>query len=157
MTRGDADRAQTTLDYAVGVSLFLLTVALVVAFVPSMFDPFADAQDGSVVADRAATQLSSDVLGDPAAPYALNETCVAEFFGGTPGAPVPAACEFDASRGLHPTLGIDSTVGLNATLERGGSVRYASGPPPSPGTTVVTAQRLVEVGDRSYRLYVRVW
>ena len=33
-------RGQTTLDFAIGVSVFLIVVAFVLAFVPGMVQPF---------------------------------------------------------------------------------------------------------------------
>jgi len=35
-------RAQTTIDFAIGISVFLIVVAFVVAFVPTVFTPFED-------------------------------------------------------------------------------------------------------------------
>ncbi len=152
--RGDR-RAQTTMDYAVGVSLFLLVVAFVFAFVPTMFDPFAGEQGQSMVADRAATQLSSDLLGDPATPYALDGECVEDFFNrsavGDGG--IPSQCGYE-TRDLSAALGVSG--GLNVTVERGGSVVHSAGPP-STGNSVVTAQRFVTVDGREHRLYVRAW
>lgn len=57
------DRAQTVQDFAIGTSIFLLTVAFAFAFVPSIFTPFetevppgADAQ-----ADRVGTSVVQDL------------------------------------------------------------------------------------------------
>ena len=52
-------RARTTVDYAVGAALFVV----VVAFVPTVLDPFVgDGGDGFAAADRTADQLTSDLL-----------------------------------------------------------------------------------------------
>ena len=152
---GTDARAQTTVDYAVGMGLFLVVVAFVFAFVPTMLDPFAGEQGGSLVADRAATQLSSDLLGDPATPYALDQECVADFFKGSAGDSIPSQCGYD-TRSLDDALGVDPTVGLNVTLERGGVTVYSAGSPAT-GNDAVTAQRFVTIDDRAHRLYVRAW
>ena len=149
----DAGRAQTTVDYAVGVSVFLIVVAFVFAFVPTMFDPFAGEQGESLVADRAATQLSSDLLADPATPYALDGECVEDFFEGS--GPVPDQCGYD-TRSLRDALGVDPSGGLNVTLERGGVTVHSAGPSAA-SNSVVTAQRFVTVDGRAHRLYVRAW
>ena len=148
-------RAQTTIDYTVGVTLFLVVTAFVFAFVPTMFDPFAGEEGESLVADRAATQLSSDLLSDPATPYALDADCVRDFFEETGDDGIPTDCGYD-TRSLADAVGADATVSLNATVERDGVVSYAAGPPTS-GGSVVTAQRFVTIDGRAYRLYVRVW
>ena len=151
-------RAQTTIDYAVGVSVFLLVVAFVFAFVPTMFDPFAGGRGESLAADRAAAQLSYDLLGDPATPYALDEECVSDFFnesadeyGG-----IPPQCGYHTRSLRNATLGANSTIGLNVTLERDGATAYSAGRP-ARGNSVVTAQRFVTIDGRAHRLYVRAW
>ena len=148
-------RAQTTIDYTVGITLFLVVTASVFAFVPTILDPFAGEEGESLVADRAATQLSSDLLGDPATPYALDGDCVRDFFEGSDDDAIPPECGYD-TRSLADAVGVTATVSLNATVERAGAVAYAAGPPVS-GESVVTAQRFVTVDGRAYRLYVRAW
>ncbi|WP_049893533.1 DUF7287 family protein [Halogranum rubrum] len=93
------DRGQTTLDYAIGAGVFLVTVAFVVAFIPSMIQPFdQSAQEELVASDRVATQLSKGTLGDPADPYVLSPRCVANFFRETPRTTL--SCRFDQTTDL---------------------------------------------------------
>lgn len=75
-------RGQTTLDFAVGVSIFLVVVAFVVAFVPTMLDPFeGGAQEETAAADRLAGELATDILVEDAeTPYVLDRGCVVAFF-----------------------------------------------------------------------------
>lgn len=75
------NRGQTTLDFAIAASVFLLVVASTLAFVPGMFEPFNEAQEGkTVAADRIATSLSEGLLADPSNPYKLEKGCVIAFF-----------------------------------------------------------------------------
>jgi hypothetical protein len=75
------DRAQTTLDFAVGMSIFLLTVAFVFTFAPNIAEPFSDSgTENTVVADRAASQLVAGTLADPDRPYVLDKACTMAFF-----------------------------------------------------------------------------
>ncbi len=75
------DRAQTTLDFAVGMSIFLLTVAFVFTFAPNIAEPFSDSgTENTVVADRAASQLVAGTLADPDRPYVLDKACTIAFF-----------------------------------------------------------------------------
>lgn len=153
------DRGQTTIDFAVGATLFLLTIAFVFTFVPVMFQPFATSQSDPLVADRTANRLATDVLGDPAEPYVLNETCTTAFFAGT--AP-PTGCPdpTDGSLGDHPNpmLGVPDDTNLNVTLvDPGGTVEGSVGDPRAGASDVITAQRRVLYRGESYELYVRVW
>jgi len=152
-------RGQTTIDFAVGATLFLLAVAFVFTFVPVMFQPFATSQSDPLVADRAANRLATDVLGDPAEPYVLNETCTTAFFAAN--AP-PTGCPdpTDGSLGDHPnpTLGIPDDTRLNVTLvDPSGTVEASVGDSRENARDVITAQRRVLYRGESYELYVRVW
>ena len=101
-------RGQTTLDFAVGMSTFLLVFAFVLTFIPGMIQPFsASDQEATVVADRVADQLSQGLLGDPGTPYVLNGTCTADFFDDA------AECSFSG----------------NNVSERVGLSRYGEGKP----------------------------
>ncbi|SFG05113.1 hypothetical protein SAMN04488063_1267 [Halopelagius inordinatus] len=158
----NADRGQTTLDFAIGVGLFLLVVAFVVAFVPGIFEPFERTDDGTQVADRIATTLATDVLGDPAEPYVLDADCTVEFFDGTDGS---TDCRFDTDAdGPSEVFALDASTGLNVTVsERGGGVvaldgtTLAAGDAVPEGRSVTTARRAVHVNETTYRLFVRVW
>jgi hypothetical protein len=77
----DGDRGQTTLDFAVGISLFLISVAVVVSFAPNLVEPFSDGGTAdTVVANRAASQLVQGTLADPSQPYVLDKACTVAFF-----------------------------------------------------------------------------
>ena len=161
--RGErSERAQTTLDYAIGVGVFMLTLVTVVAFVPALFQPFVGPQEDTRIADRAASQFSTDVFGTPSNPYVLDEECTREFFDadGTVG-----SCRFsvDASS-PKAALNLETNVRLNVTVEDAAGVvtsegvELRAGPVAPTGTQSVTvAQRAVLYGDETYRLYVRVW
>jgi hypothetical protein len=79
MTR--TDRGQTNLDFAVGVSVFLLTAIFVLTFVPGMLEPFEEGtQEEISSADRIATQLVEETLASPDRPYLLDRECTVIFF-----------------------------------------------------------------------------
>ncbi len=74
-------RAQTTLDFAVGMSIFLLTIAFVISFTPNLIQPFSDSgTENTIVANRAASQLVEGSLVDPNEPYVLDKGCTMAFF-----------------------------------------------------------------------------
>jgi hypothetical protein len=79
MTR--TDRGQTTLDFAVGVSVFLLTAIFVLTFVPGMLEPFEEStQEEIAAADRIATDLVEETLASPDRPHLLDRECTVIFF-----------------------------------------------------------------------------
>ncbi|WP_137287130.1 DUF7287 family protein [Halorussus salinisoli] len=157
-------RAQTSIDFVVGMSVFLLTVAFVVAFLPGVFEPFTDGGEGEVLAsDRTATLLSEQLLAEPAKPGALNATCTAEFFSETDDGTIDA-CRFDAdASNLESALGVGPTTAVNVTIEENGTVRSTrgvtleAGPTPPESESVVVSRRVVLLGGEESDLYVRVW
>ena len=159
-------RAQTTIDFAIGIGLFLLVVAFVVAFVPTIFTPF-QSTEGPQTADRIATSLSTDRLGDPAEPYVLNETCTVGFFeqldgdGDDPDLP---GCHFNTSAtATGEMFDLDRTRSVNVTISHAnGTVvdagtRLAAGPAPSETTSVTSATLVVSLDGHTRRLVVRTW
>ncbi|WP_311171230.1 DUF7287 family protein [Halobellus ordinarius] len=157
-------RAQTTIDFAIGIGVFLLVVAFVVAFVPTIFTPFQSAE-GPGTADRIATSLSTDRLGDPATPYVLNDTCTNAFFDQlNGGADAPTSCGFDTTADttdemFTPGATRDVNVSirtLDGTVVTDG-VQYTAGPPVTETTSVTAATRVVYVNGEPHRLLVRTW
>lgn len=142
MTR--SDRAQTTLDFLVGTSVFLVAVGLAFTFVPGMLDPFAGGREvNALAADRAAAELVGDELAAPGDLYAVNESRADGFF--------------DPSTDVHDRLGVDSRLAVNVTLTTD-TRRWAVGPdPPDDSSSVIAAWRVVRVGGERGDLRVRVW
>ena len=89
MFRGDDDarrssgdgRAQTTLDFAIGISIFLAVVMFIFLFVPGIVAPFTvGAQDETVTVNRVADGLTQDQLGSSQRPGVLGTACTVDFF-----------------------------------------------------------------------------
>ncbi|WP_276272420.1 DUF7287 family protein [Haloarcula litorea] len=109
-------RAQTNLDFAVGVSLFLGVLIFVFLFVPGLLSPFTSgAQAQTVTADRAADHLTTSVLGSPRDPHSLRTHCTIQFFENATGCafgPAPVAQQL----GLDPaTQNVNVTIVGNAS------------------------------------------
>ena len=144
-------RAQTTMDFAAGISVFLVTVAFAFAFLPGIIAPFTDTDVGDPVsANRVANHLATDRLGDVNDPYAVDSSVAAEFFDGdalTDRVSVPWY------KSVNVTIDDEhgDRVQLNATVDA------AAGPsvPDSADTTV--AWRTVTVDGERAELVVRVW
>jgi hypothetical protein len=158
----DRDRAQTTLDFTVGITVFLGVVIFSFAFIPTMFAPFeTDTGSEFVVADRAADRLAGDALVEaPRDPGVLNDTCTTGFFDGS----TPDGCRYDETADdLSAALGVSDTTSVNVTVRNGSGIRtldgtrLAAGPTPTASSDAIVATRVVLLSDEQHRLLVRVW
>lgn len=139
------------MDFAAGISIFLVTVAFAFAFLPGIITPFTDTDVGDPVsANRVADTLAADRLADPDTPYRLDAERTAAFF--------------DAGGDVTARLSIQSYKSVNVTIENetgpvavNGTVTAAAGPsvPSSADTTV--AWRTVTLHGERVELLVRVW
>lgn len=108
-----SDRGQTVLDFAIGMSLFLLVLLFVLLFLPGVLSPFTSGSQEDVgLTNRIADSLSEGLLGDPATPHVLNTTCTVEFFDNNS----PADCRHSGSN-LTSRLGLKSHQRTNITME----------------------------------------
>lgn len=162
----DAERGQATVDYAIGMGVFLVAIVFVFGFAPSIFAPFTvDTDSTTVLADRSADRLSADLLvDDPTDPAELNRTCTEGFFDADGSA--PAGCRYDDTTdgaNLTDSLGLASTANVNVTLRRGGTLASLDGTPlavgdsPAGNSDILVARRLVSIGTDEYRLLLRMW
>lgn len=169
-------RAQTTLDFAIGVSLFLAVLVFVFAFVPGILAPFDLTGDHETIqTERIASQLSSTTLGSPSIPYVLEPYCTVEFFNsGSPG-----QCEYSGSD-LNAKLDIETWRPINVSivgdLDGDGTEilcwntaddafddcpsgdRLATGEPiPEESDATVTSRRTVSLHHETVRVKVVMW
>ncbi|WP_423744788.1 hypothetical protein V5735_01715 (plasmid) [Haladaptatus sp. SPP-AMP-3] len=140
------DRGQTLNDYVLGISVFLLTVAFVVAFLPGIFTPFnAPIGDSTTArASRGATFIVGNLSVD-GHPNVLDQARTAAFFQRN-------------ETELRETLGFPRTTDVNVTVveEATRTVAWAAGDAPGEHPTAATG-RVVRIGATTYRLTVRVW
>jgi len=183
--RSRRQRGQTNLDFAVGTSVFLLSLVAVFVFVPGMIGPFTGGgQEHTVTANNVADRLSQGSLGDPETPHVLDTECAVDFFDGV----ANDDCGYDGST-LQERVGIRDRQNVNVTLrgnvtggagdgsndlcwdagteslveaDDGGtgscSVRLSvGGTPPSGAGTSVTARRIVSIEGTDATMIVEVW
>ncbi len=140
------DRGQTLNDYVLGISVFLLTVAFVIAFLPGIFTPFnAPISDSTTArANRGATFVVND-LSVPQQPNVLNQSRTTVFF------------EQNETQ-LRETLSFPSTTGVNVTISETatGNVAWMAGGTPGDRPAAATT-RVVRIGTKTYQLTVKVW
>ncbi|GAA0722076.1 hypothetical protein J2744_000182 [Halorubrum trapanicum] len=170
------DRAQTVLDFVVGMSVFLVAVGFTFAFVPSLLEPYAVGEGATViVAERGAARLAESSLAATGSTATLSHACTLAFFDGTDAAAVESDCAWTANASdLHDELGVDDFRGLNLTVTQrgtvgkldpdGAAVEMRAGPAPPRTESVSAASRLVTIvdpedprGPETYRLTLRVW
>lgn len=109
---GRERRGQTTLDFAIGMSIFLLALTFVLVFVPGMLEPFSGgAQAETPAVNRVADDLTQRTLSNASHPYVLDAECTEELF--TAG--VPAECRYDGTT-LADRVGIRDFAPVNVTI-----------------------------------------
>jgi hypothetical protein len=177
---GTNSRAQTTLDFAIAMGIFLLAVAFVFTFIPSLTSPFVDSnQEHSVVADRTASHLAEGALGDPNRPLIVEEPCATAFFNESNVSPV---CESFGNESTRERLGLSGDVEFNISLvhvnasasgedryrtaclnkstgtviheaddSRACNVSYEVGQTPRPSDSVTAARRVVTVENCDFQ------
>jgi hypothetical protein len=144
-------RGQTAQDFAVGISVFIVTVALVLAYVPTAVFPFTQGTQTETAsqADRLADSLVADFAREGALTD-LEESSVDAFFVGN-----------DTSEAIRTNYSLPATASVNVTIEHPdgtpvaawdaeAGVRYAD-------QDASVASRLVALDGDRYRLVVRVW
>lgn len=171
------ERGQTLPDFAVGIAIFLLTIAFIFVFIPELTLPF-ESQEQPVVAERAATTLDNHLLATEGSPSELNETCTLAFF-----LDDEANCSTLPDEPVTEQLGIASVYSVNVTLRDAPSdasesmvcradseqtlgdctsgdndKALAVGPPvPEANDSVAVARRKVFVGETRAVLEIGVW
>jgi hypothetical protein len=171
--RSRNDRGQTGIDFLVGMSVFLLAVGFVFAFVPTMFDPFGGpGVNDALIADRSAAQLAENYLvEDPSNPGVLSLACTAAFFEENEDW-AEEHCRFsdeqiDNLDDLTALFGIPEWKNVQVTIGDPDDVTYADGngeheiemkrgDDSSTGSDTVS-QRVVSIDGETYELRVRVW
>lgn len=173
------DRGQVEFDFAVGVSVLVVTILVAFTFVPGLFGGATEGRihADQVAADRVANWLASDELGDATGTGSVDADCAVAFFDGT------AACGFNAGsvtdrvpvedRHVHVALRRDSHQLcweetddrlINETADpvtdcagTAGYTELAGGATPDGGTVSAVARRPVSVDGYRASVVVRVW
>jgi len=156
-------RGQTVLDFAIGMSVFLLAVGFVFAFVPSLLEPFsADEGARMIVAERGAAHLTETSLSAGSAPGVLSTACTVGFFEGTSPAEEDCGWTHDADD-LGDEIATDEFTSVNVRIMRDGAVserdgvQLEGGDDPPPDASISTASRMIDLDGETHRLTVRVW
>ncbi len=144
-------RGQTTQDFAIGISLFLVAVTLVFGIVPTVLMPYDSTVTGSQAAQ--ADRVATTILDTAAVEGTTNRIDPAA---------LPAA-ESDLAT-LQTETGVSSTTRINITLENvttGTQAGYNAGVRVPESVDTTTRTRIVRTTDArctpGCRLVVEVW
>lgn len=164
----DSIRGQTTIDYTIGIVLFLSVMGGVFLLLPTVFEPFSTSTTAeTIVADQIATQLTTELLQaeDPAA---IDAVCTAAFFGQNTS--LDSECSFTADDSLEDITGLDSTTDTTISIHETGESPDDSATTTVDGVTydllretsdttenTAVASRTVELNGDAYQLTVEVW
>lgn len=133
------------MDFLIGASVFLLTVALVIGMVPGILDPFAlERSSAPVGANRAATSLATDELAVEEQPYVLSTPAVQAFFD-------------QDEPAVRDQLRLGDGISINVTLENETAVLEATGPAIPPDQSITSARRIVSYEGEQATVTVRTW
>lgn len=107
-------RGQTTLDFTVGVAIFIAVILFAFTFVPGILEPFEiRGEEEPAVSDRVADTLSTDMLGSPEEPNVLDRYCTVAFFNDSLDS---SDCSFDNSEELQQRLNLSSFQQANVSI-----------------------------------------
>lgn len=159
------------------MSVFLLSLAFVLAFVPGMLDPFTGGtQEETVTVNRVADDLSQSLLGNASEPYVLDSRCTRGFFE----AGAVSDCEYSGSSiqervGVKPYQRVNVTISGNVSAgpetvlcwdgsefaERDDAscttVLARGANPELSGSRTVSATRVVRLAGHDVTLEVEMW
>lgn len=111
-------RGQTTLDFTIGMTVFLVVIIFIFLFAPGILTPFTvSGQSEAVTVDRTADHLSQDALGNPDHPYLLDRGCTVAFFDrdSADDGPGTDECRYDDAP-LNEQLGLADFRTINVTI-----------------------------------------
>lgn len=114
----DRDRGQTTIDFVIGISVFLGVILFILLFVPGILSPFTvTGQSEAVTVDRTADYLGQDALGSPEEPYLLDRACTVVFFERDNASVAPGTddCRYEDAP-LYEQLGLAEYRTINVTI-----------------------------------------
>lgn len=108
-------RGQTTIDFAIGMAIFLGVMVFAFSFVPGILQPFELSDDeGPALSDRIADSLSQDMLGSAEQPHVLDRYCTVAYFDDSQDA--SDECNYD-DNSLEEQFSLDSFQNVNVSLK----------------------------------------
>jgi hypothetical protein len=149
-------RAQTTQDFAIGISVFLLTITFAFAYLPStLASGDAEIEQQAYAADKLTASIFANVTATDGA-NRLDGVRAQQFFAWHPD-----------DESLRANYSLQGTASANVTLETlggttvdivaGGTTVSATAGDAYDGQVAATTTRIVWLDGTRHRLVVRVW
>jgi len=152
------ESGQITLDYLVGITIFLLALVFVFQYTTGLFTPFESSSDEvTMIADRVAANVVEDMIsaGDSQTSNMVNSNLVDDFF-----------TQLNTSySSIQDSLGLNGTFfhyDLNVSLENSTKVLSCAGKPLPHAGNIGQTKRIVLVEDSTGNIHTaimsfRVW
>lgn len=166
------DRGQTTQDFAVGIGIFLLAIAFVFSYMPSLLTPFSSSVDSgqTAQADRIAATIVDNLSEDSDRPNHLNASAFEEQYGtADDGSDLAAALGLRVANGVAIDKANVTIEKLNQSEDRSDRrIDDLTGGDPYRDESAASAGRIVTLDtegtsvdddacEPACRLVVRVW
>ena len=159
-------RGQTQIDFVIGISIFLLSMALVFTGTTQLFTTFGTTNPSITISDNSADILTKNILTtQETPPYTLDRKCTETFFELYSNDTVTDSeinqCQFSTNSTLKSQLSIQPKYYVNITIENSTTIlenngtQYSVGSIPEDTDTTVS-RRLIRIDDTRYYAYVRV-
>lgn len=172
---GSNERGQTTLDFSIGISLFLAVIVFVFAFVPGILAPFTSADERDTVqVGRVADNLTQGALGSPNNPYVLDQVKTKDFFAKSDSS---LSDDLNLSPGTHVNVSVTGNVTNDPGADEsellcwspsdgglvevddctGGTLLHRGGNPPIANDATIAAVRVVSLAGEGVTVEVVIW
>lgn len=152
------DNGQITVDYLVGITIFLLSLVFVFQYTNGLFTPFESSSDEvTMIADRVATTVVEDriSIGDPQTSNMVSSSLMADLF-------TQLDTNYISTRNLLGLNGTFFCYDLNVSLENSTKIISCAGRTLPQVGSIGQTKRIVLVDDNSGNtqtaiLSFRVW
>lgn len=142
-------RAQTTQDFAIGASVFLLTMAFVFALIPTVFAPFQTpvTSADTVASQRIADSVQGNITDEG---VTLDDDAREAFFDDTSGDDLRETYGLGRSTNVNVTLTGEDATGDRVVIDSTGDA-YGEEP------VVISRRTVVDASGDPQEIEVRVW
>lgn len=165
---GGGVKGQTTLDFLLGVVLFLGIVLFTLGFFPELLEPFNTGNsENPATADRIADTLAQSTLGSPTEPRVLDRNKTVAFFIGEPSQMINLSStdrvyitvtgDLGTSGDETPCWDVDMNQWTKESSCDSDDVVLRSGAEPRDSVPSITSTRVVSLQGTPVTLEVTVW
>lgn len=163
-----SSKGQTTIDYTIGITLFIGVIGGVYLLLPTIFDPLSSsATANAILSDQIATQLTTELL-NAEQPGTLDAVCTTVFF--SQNTSLDGDCSFTADDSIETIIGVDRDTDVAITVRELSTESEPVGTTQIDGVTydlqrqtseqrqnTAVSTRTVRINGELHRVTVEVW